>query len=331
MAKYYGIGGKRKGSVGNETYSILRGENIVKGKVIQVNDAKTPEQLEQRSKLQNAVKGYQNIGASFLKKCFEFKKQRQSTYNAFVSVNARICEPFFKKYSDNKNIIGIGNFEVSNGSLPILPIVKSVEVTIEDKAYVFYGVEVDKGLSGDSSVADVTASLKNLYHLTDGMVLNAVSINNEGVHFKDDNEDPLNLDETYRVEKATQNFVLKEDDNTNIKAKGFTIVGTNDNKYLVILAENSEVDFAKGCVYTSAAEGFNSLGYCSYFVSNKNNNKILVSTAKTKANKGLEDLIAKIEANPIFANGWLSTAMKILIVTSYGIKKVIEIIRDWPI
>ena len=29
--------------------------------------------------------------------------------------------------------------------------------------------------------------------------------------------------------------------------------------------------------------------------------------------------------------GWLSTIMKIAIVTSYGIKKVIEIIRDWPI
>ena len=45
MAKYYGIGGKRKGSVGNETYAINRGENIVKSKIIQVNDAKTPEQV----------------------------------------------------------------------------------------------------------------------------------------------------------------------------------------------------------------------------------------------------------------------------------------------
>lgn len=331
MAKYYGIGGKRKGSVGNETYSILRGENIVKGKVIQVNDAKTPEQLEQRSKLQNSVKAYQNIGASFLKKCFEFKKPRQSTYNAFVSVNAKLAEPFFKKYSDNKNVIGIGNFEVSNGSLPVFPIVKTGEITIDGKSYVFHGVEVDKNLSAESSVGAVSESLKTLYHLTDGMIVNAVSINNEGVHYKNDNEDPLTLDEVYRVEKATQNFVIKSEDNDNIKTKGFTIVGGENNKYLVILAENSETDFAKGCVYTSAADGFNNIGYCSYFVSNKNNNKILVSTAKTKANKGLEDLIAKIEANPVYANGWLSTAMKILIITSYGVKKVIEIIRDWPI
>ena len=41
--------------------------------------------------------------------------------------------------------------------------------------------------------------------------------------------------------------------------------------------------------------------------------------------------IAKINENPQLLRGWLSTAMKILIVTSYGIKKVIEIIRDWPI
>ena len=32
MAKYYGIGGKRKGSVGNETYAINRGDEDNTGK-----------------------------------------------------------------------------------------------------------------------------------------------------------------------------------------------------------------------------------------------------------------------------------------------------------
>lgn len=331
MAKYYGIGGKRRGSVGNETYSINKGENIVKGKIIHVNDAKTPDQLEQRSKLQNAVKAYQNMTADFLKKCFEFKKQKQSTYNAFVSSNARLAEPFFKQYSDNKTIIGIGNFEASNGSLNVLPVVKSVQVTIAEKNYVFYGIEVDKALTNESSVSEVSASLKQLYKLQDGMLINGVSINNKGVHYQDNNEDPIVLDDVYSIEKAKQNFVITDNGDDAITTKGFTIVGTENNKYLVLLEEDSAVNFAKGCVYSSTADGFNSLGYCAYFVSHKVGNKIKVSSSRTKPTKGLEDLIAKIEANPIYANGWLSTAMKVLIITSYGVKKVIEIIRDWPI
>ena len=34
MAKYFGISGKRLGSVGNETYDIVNRQNIVKTKVI---------------------------------------------------------------------------------------------------------------------------------------------------------------------------------------------------------------------------------------------------------------------------------------------------------
>ena len=41
--------------------------------------------------------------------------------------------------------------------------------------------------------------------------------------------------------------------------------------------------------------------------------------------------IAKINENPQLLRGWLTTLMKIAIITSYGIKKVLEIIRDWPI
>ena len=57
----------------------------------------------------------------------------------------------------------------------------------------------------------------------------------------------------------------------------------------------------------------------------------MVSNSVTNPNKHLEDLIAKINENPQMLRGWLSTIMKIAIITSYGIKKVIEIIRDWPI
>ena len=328
MGKYYGTGGKRRGSVGNETYAIVKGNNVV---IIQVNDAKTPDQLEQRSKLNNAVKAYQNIGSDFLKRCFEDKKQKQSTYNAFISHNAKIAQPFFKKYTNDKNIIGIGSFETSYGSLPVLPIAKTADITVEEKTYKYFGIELNNSIDDDATVAQVSEVLINKYNITEGSLLNAVSIYNEGVKFKDDNNDPLELGLIYSIKKATNNFVLNKSDDAKVTAKGFKIVKTNDMKYLVMLKENSNTEIAEGCIYETSNEEIKSLGYCSYFISLKQGTRILVSSSRTQSNKGLENLINKIIANPVLFKGWLATAMKILIIASYGVKKIIEIIHDWPI
>lgn len=331
MAKYYGIGGKRKGSVGNETYAINRGQNIVKSKIIQVNDAKTPEQVEQRSKLQNAVKAYQNIGSEFLSKCFEDKKQRQSTYNAFVSHNAKVAEPFFKKFSDDKNIIGIGNFQITNGSLSNLVVEKSQEVTIDEKKYVYYGINLGAEIEANSNVGAVSQVLMTKHGIKEGSVLNGLSIYNEGVAYKADNNEPLELGLTYSVKKSKQNFVVDSKSNATLASKGFKLQEDGTNKFLILLEEGSNVKIAEGCIYSTTNAEIGSIGYCAYFVSLKDANKILVSTSFICKNKGLEDLVTAINANPQMLRGWLATTMKILIIMSYGIKKVIEIIRDWPI
>ena len=332
MAKYYGIGGKRKGSVGNETYAINRGENIVKSKIIQVNDAKTPEQVEQRSKLQNAVKAYQNMTPDFLKKCFEDKKQRQSTYNAFVSHNAKMAQPFFKKYSDDKNVIGIGKFQVSYGSLKDLPIAKTADITVGEKKYKYFGIELNNNIADDANIGAVSALLTEKYQIKSGSLINAVSIYNTGVSYNANNEnDPITFGDTHSVKRAKQNFIINSGSEETLASKGFKIVKTDNMKYLVMLEENSAINVAEGCIYETDNEAFNALGYCAYFVSLKEGTKIMVSNSVTNPNKHLEDLIAKINENPQMLRGWLSTIMKIAIVTSYGIKKVIEIIRDWPI
>ena len=332
MAKYYGIGGKRKGSVGNETYAINRGENIVKSKIIQVNDAKTPEQVEQRSKLQNAVKAYQNMTPDFLKKCFEDKKQRQSTYNAFVSHNAKMAQPFFKKYSDDKNIIGIGKFQVSYGSLQNLPVVKTADITVAEKTFKYFAIELNNEIADDANVGAVSDALIKKYGIKSGSILNGISIYNLGVSYNDqDDNNPISLADVYSVKRAKNNFIINASSEETLASKGFKIVKTDNMKYLVLLEENSAVNVAEGCIYETTNENFQNLGYCAYFVSLKQGTKILVSSSVTNTNKHLDDLIAKINENPQMLRGWLSTLMKIAIVTSYGIKKVIEIIRDWPI
>lgn len=331
MAKYYGIGGKRKGSVGNETYAISKGTNVVKAKIIQVNDAKTPEQVEQRSKLQNAVKAYQNMSAEFLKRCFEDKKQKQSTYNTFVSHNAKMAQPFFKKYSDDKKIIGLGQFQVSYGSLQELPVARTADITVGEKKYQYFGIELNNNIADDANVGAVSTVLMNKYGFKSGSLLNGISVYNQGVSFDDnDDNDPLDLDNSYSIKRAKNNFILNSSSAESLASKGFKIVKTNEMKFLVLLNDD-HVSIAEGCIYKTDDANISSLGYCAYFVSLKEGGKILVSSSVTLSNEELELLIAKINANPQMMRGWLTTLMKIAIITSYGIKKVIEIIQDWPI
>ena len=269
---------------------------------------------------------------AFLKKCFEDKKQRQSTYNAFVSHKARMAQPFFKKYSDDKNIIGIGKFQVSYGSLQNLPVAKTADITYNEKKYKYFAIELNNDIADDANVGAVSQVLINKYGIKSGSLLNGVSIYNTGVSFNEnDDNNPITLADTYSVKKAKQNFIINASSTDTLASKGFKIVKTDEMKYLVLLEENSAVNVAEGCIYETDNDLINALGYCAYFVSLKESTKIMVSSSITNSNKHLEDLIAKINENPQMLRGWLSTAMKILIVTSYGIKKVIEIIRDWPI
>ena len=170
------------------------------------------------------------------------------------------------------------------------------------------------------------------YGIKSGSLINGISVYNTGVSYNaEDENNPITLANTYSIKRAKQNFIINAGSADTLASKGFKIVKTNDMKYLVLLEENSAVNVAEGCIYETDNEAFNNLGYCAYFVSLKESNKILVSSSVSNSNKHLEDLIAKINENPQLLRGWLTTLMKIAIITSYGIKKVLEIIRDWPI
>jgi hypothetical protein len=87
MAIKYGISDRRSGKVGDLVFSITSNGNVVKERVIKVNDAKSIGQIEQRSKLANGVKALKNISPKFLNKCFEGKKKGNSFSNSFIQEN----------------------------------------------------------------------------------------------------------------------------------------------------------------------------------------------------------------------------------------------------
>lgn len=87
MAIYSGTSGRRRGSVGNETYTITRGQNIVKEKVLQPLNPRTKNQQTQRAKFASAVRFFQFATRNFFKFAYEDKKSKESDYNAFMRWN----------------------------------------------------------------------------------------------------------------------------------------------------------------------------------------------------------------------------------------------------
>lgn len=102
MAIYSGTSGRRRGSVGNETYTITRGQNIVKEKVLQPLNPRTQRQQTQRAKFASAVDFYKFATRNFFKFAYEDKTSRESDYNAFMRYNTGLGIIFPRPESEIK-------------------------------------------------------------------------------------------------------------------------------------------------------------------------------------------------------------------------------------
>ena len=329
MAIKYGLSDKRSGRVGDLVFSLTSAGNVVKEKTIKVNDAKTIGQVEQRSKMANIVKALRDLGPAFVKRCFEKKNKAASYSNAFVSENIlghHVC-PFFKKYSDDPNIIGVGQFVLSKGTLPAVPV---VEFTSNDVTY--YGIKLKDttDATANATVGQISTALTELYPTVFriGYYVNAISLYNTGVSYKNDDEDPVTVDPQHVIEKSRGNFIINKTSNKKINDEGFcTVKDAQNHVYLTLCKSRYDNTISNGVKKTGAV-----LGYCGFIIAMKNGSRVKVSTCQANVSEGLASLIAKINNNPVtLSNGWLSTVMKILIVLSYGIKKTVEIIKDFPI
>lgn len=329
MAIKYGLSDKRSGKVGDLVFSLTSAGNVVKEKTIKVNDAKSMSQVEQRSKMANIVKALKDLDPAFIKRCFEKKSKATSYSNTFVSENVlghHVCS-FFKKYSDDPNIIGIGQFVLSKGSLPPIPV---SEFTVNDVTY--YGVKLQDAtdVTANATVGQVSTALTTLYPTVfkTGYYVNAISLSNTGVSYKNDDEDPVTVDSFHVIEKSRGNFIINNTSTKKISEEGFmTVKSTDSHVFLTLCKSRYDRTISNGVKKTTGV-----LGYCGFILAMKNGSSVKVSTCQASISDGLASLITKINANPVtLSNGWLSTIMKILIVLSYGVKKTVEIIRDFPI
>lgn len=109
--------GYSRGSVGDVTFSRLKGQQIAKARNRNPNNPKTKTQMMQRSLFVSATKFYQQARAKFFKFAFEDKKLHESDFNAFMRHNVKNGTNMSQEAVKAYNYPALGLWALSKGSL----------------------------------------------------------------------------------------------------------------------------------------------------------------------------------------------------------------------
>ena len=213
MAKFYGIAGTRRGSVGNETYYISKTQNIVKKKATFVFDPRTEKQITQRIKIKNCLLGLKNVKNALELNTFTNEQVIENHENAFVKNNVRNCCIIDRITSNIPNFPTLSsNVVCSYGTLDSLYVVSNDSFL----GVVFPGVD-----SEDKTIAQLTNVIITEYDcLRNGDAItffyyfctNITSSENK--LFEWDNPDLLN--NTVDIITGRKTFILNTNDNRPI-------------------------------------------------------------------------------------------------------------------
>lgn len=227
MAKYFGISGKRLGSVGNETYDIVNRQNIVKTKVIDPKYSNTRKQVAQRAKFLDCFNMVKTIGSIYMEKAFNNRKRKESVYNVFMKNN--VGQSLMISPEDNKdpNMIGFGDFLVSKGNL------QNVDLGEIDNVCGIHFITEEAQIN---TVGDVSTILRAYYNFLDeGDFINFYNFAASNLTYSNDAANPILVTDNIDLVKTYKNFKIDSSSNETLVSKGFTIkTGENNEKILTL-------------------------------------------------------------------------------------------------
>lgn len=147
--------GLAKGKVGDLVFYRDGGEQRTRTRVIPKNP-RTPAQMMQRAKIANVSALYRAL-AAVLSSSFTNRPSNQSGYNAFAA-NAIGLAPYQTKQMAAADVVLPQPCQVSKGTISSLPF----ELSEGDDGRLF-GIDVDGGLDGSSTIGAVSQSLLSRY------------------------------------------------------------------------------------------------------------------------------------------------------------------------
>lgn len=122
MAKGNALLGYSRGSVGDVTFSRVKGQQVSKARNRQPANPKTNKQVLQRASFINPVKFFTHGVQALFKFAFSDKKVTESDFNAFQRHNSKVSFPVTKAEYDDNGFPSLGNYMMSKGKLATLPV-----------------------------------------------------------------------------------------------------------------------------------------------------------------------------------------------------------------
>lgn len=114
----------QSGRLGEQVYYVVNGETRARKLAAKVNNPRTVQQMEQRTKWANLVNFYR-ANRDWMKYAFENKKRNQSDYNKFMSLNVASSRIYLPKSFANQGACVVDAYTMTQGSLPSIETTKT--------------------------------------------------------------------------------------------------------------------------------------------------------------------------------------------------------------
>lgn len=163
--------GMRRGSTKSHTYSVLKGQQVTKDRVTDIQNPKTRAQMRQRAVFAEAVKFYKHANQALFKFAFEDKTQTESDYNAFIRHNVARSIVLMRDKVQDETFPAIGNnWMLTAGSMPE-PIVDWTSGIRQDSR-----LQCDLLTGEETTIGQLASKLIVSYRLAVGDILTVVSV-----------------------------------------------------------------------------------------------------------------------------------------------------------
>ena len=114
----------QSGRLGEQVFYVVNGETRARKLAAKVNNPRTVQQMEQRTKWANLVNFYR-ANRDWMKYAFENKKRNQSDYNKFMSLNVASSRIYLPKSFANQGSCIVDAYTMTQGSLPSIETTKT--------------------------------------------------------------------------------------------------------------------------------------------------------------------------------------------------------------
>lgn len=114
----------QSGRLGEQVFYVVNGETRSRKLAAKVNNPRTVQQMEQRTKWANLVNFYR-ANRDWMKYAYENKKRNQSDYNKFMSLNVASSRIYLPKSFANQGACIVDAYKMTQGSLPSIETTKT--------------------------------------------------------------------------------------------------------------------------------------------------------------------------------------------------------------